>query len=108
MTIHTTSEKAMLDHALDYAARDWHVFPVPPGTKRSHKSKEHSGGRNWGNTNAPAEILKDFTRWPQANIGVMCGPESGVFVVEADTMAGHGVDGVGNLKALIEQHGGLA
>lgn len=107
MTAMLNRDTTMLDHVLDYAARGWHVFPVPPGTKKSHKSALHSGGRNWGNTNDPAEILRDWTRWPNANVGVMCGPESGVLVIEADTVEGHGVDGVANLKALIEQHGGL-
>ena len=93
--------------ALDYAARGWFVFPVPPGTKKSHKSAEHSGGRNWGATSDPEEIRRDWARWPDANVGIATGAASGFFVIEADTAAGHGVDGIAALAALIEAHGPL-
>ena len=91
--------------AQKYAERGWHVFPVPPGQKKSHKSAEHSGGRKWGATADPAEIASDWKQWPQANVGIVTGPTSGLFVIEADTEAGHGVDGIGNLIALIEKNG---
>lgn len=96
-----------VDAALEYAARGWAVFPVPPGTKKSHKSAEHSGGRRWGATTDRDEIARDWSRWPDANIGIACGPVSGLLVIEADTAEGHGVDGIGNLRALIEAHGPL-
>jgi hypothetical protein len=97
----------MLACALDYAARGWQVFPVPPGAKKGYKKAEDHCGRRWGNTCDPSEIAADWARWPHANIGVACGPGSGLFVIEADTPEGHGVDGVGNLAALIARHGGL-
>jgi len=93
--------------ALEYAARGWHVFPAPPGEKKSHKSAEYSGGREWGATTDPAEIARDWQRWPQANVGIVCGPKSGLLVIEADTEAAHGTDGIGNLAALIAQNGPL-
>lgn len=95
------------DAAQDYARRGWPVFPVPLGTKKSHKSAEYSGGRKWGATLDHAEIAADFTNWPDANVGIVTGPASGILVIEADTMDGHGVDGVANLAALVEAHGGL-
>ena len=91
--------------AQEYAAKNWHVFPVPPGQKKSHKSAEHSGGRAWGATTDAAEIARDWQRWPTANVGIVTGPKSGFFVVEADTSDGHGVDGIGNLEGLIAEHG---
>ncbi|MBO6776144.1 MAG: bifunctional DNA primase/polymerase [Marinibacterium sp.] len=90
--------------ALEYAARGWHVFPAPKGEKKSHKSAEHSGGRKWGATTDPCEIDRDWKQWPQANVGIVTGPKSGFFVIEADTEAGHGVDGIANLAELIETH----
>ena len=36
----------ILQAAQEYAALGWQVFPAPPGEKKSHKSAEHSGGRN--------------------------------------------------------------
>lgn len=93
--------------AQDYAARGWHVFPVPPGQKKSHKSAKYSNGREWGATADPAEIASDWQQWPQANVGIVTGPKSGLLVIEADTEAGHGVDGIANLSALIDQNGPL-
>lgn len=93
--------------AQEYAARGWHVFPVPPGQKKSHKSAKYSNGREWGATADPAEIARDWQQWPQANVGIVCGPKSGLLVIEADTEAGHGVDGIENLTALIDRSGAL-
>ncbi|WP_281968593.1 phage/plasmid primase, P4 family [Roseovarius nanhaiticus] len=93
--------------AQEYAARGWHVFPAPIGQKRSHKSAEYSNGRAWGATTDTAEIAQDWQRWPNANVGIVTGPKSGFFVIEADTLKGHGVDGISTLVALIEEHGPL-
>ena len=98
---------APVDGAFDLAARGWRVFPVPPGTKKSHKSAKRSGGRNWGNTTDPAEIKADWARWPKANVGIACGEESGLLVVEIDTIEGHGVDGIAEFQKLIDKHGPL-
>lgn len=91
--------------ALDYADRGWHVFPAPPGTKRSHKSAEHSDGRAWGATISPAEIKRDWNRWPSANVGITTGPASGIFVLDLDCK--NGVDGIQWLKDRIAEHGEL-
>ncbi|PZX44575.1 P4 family phage/plasmid primase-like protein [Roseinatronobacter thiooxidans] len=93
--------------AQEYAARGWHVFPVPVGKKESHKSAKFSNGRKWGATTDLQEIAQDWRQWPEANIGIVTGPKSGLLVIEADTEAGHSVDGIGNLAALIEQNGPL-
>lgn len=68
---------------------------------------EDHGGRRWGCTADANEISSDWARWPSANVGIACGPKSGIFVIEADTFEGHGVDGLGNLQRLIDRHGGL-
>ena len=91
-----TTSSEILRHALYFAEPNgWHVFPSPPGTKKSHKSAEYSDGRPWGATRDLDEIRRDFEQWPEANVGVVCGEISGIFVVEADTLAGHGKDGNG-------------
>jgi len=81
-TIRTDITKAqapqsVLDAALSYAARGWHVFPVPPGKKKSFKSAEFSNGRKWGATADAAQIRKDWRRWPDANVGIPCGSDNG-------------------------------
>src|SRR5215471_5165254 len=93
--------------ALAYAAHGWAVFPVPPGTKRSYKSAEHSDGRAWGMTREAAEIRADFTRWPDAGIGIPTGTINGIVIVEYDTVIGHGVDGAAALEDLQNRHGRL-
>jgi bifunctional DNA primase/polymerase-like protein len=65
--------KCRADVLCDYVSRGWSVFPVPPGTKKSYKSAERSGGRAWGMTRDPDEICRDFTRWPDAGIGIPTG-----------------------------------
>jgi hypothetical protein len=96
-----------LPAALSYAEKGWQVFPAPRGTKKSHKSAKYSNGTNWGATSDPAETRRDFAHWPNANIGIPAGIENGFFVVEADTIAGHGVDGIAALRALEAEYGPL-
>lgn len=93
--------------ALRYARRGWHVFPAPPGQKKSYKSAAMSGGRKWGKTRDEQEIREDWRRWPDANVGLPTGKDSGFWVLEADTHAAHGVDGIASLRALEEQRGPL-
>jgi Bifunctional DNA primase/polymerase, N-terminal len=93
--------------ALAYAAHGWAVFPVPPGTKRSYKSAEHSDGRAWGMTRNAEEIRRDFTLWPDAGIGIPTGAVNGIIVVETDTVEGHGIDGSNSLAQLETKHGAL-
>jgi hypothetical protein len=97
----------LLTFALEYATRGWWVFPLRFGVKISHKSAEHSDGRRWGMTTDPEEILLDAKRWPNANIGIAMGAETGAFVLETDTMEGHDVDGGASLAALEAEHGVL-
>jgi hypothetical protein len=51
----------------------------------------------------PATITKWWEMWPDANIGLLTGRESGVFVVDVDPRHG----GSDTLKALLEKHGQL-
>ena len=102
------SDPSVITHALTYAARGWHVFPAEfaEPNKKSHKAAEWSNGRAWGATTDEAEIRRDFGRWPDA-IGIVTGAISGIFVVEADTIEGHGVDGIASLQELEAKHGAL-
>lgn len=102
-----TYDTPMVEAVLAYAKRGWHVFPAPPGKKKSYKSADFSGGRRWGATTNAKEIKQGWTRWPNANVGIVTGPKSGIFVVEADTLRGHAVDGIASLQALECKHGEL-
>ncbi len=99
---------AILDAAIEYATtNNWSVFPAPPGTKKSYKSARHSGGSKWGMTRDAAAIREDWTRWPEANVGIPTGAVNGFFVIEADTPVGHGVDGIASMQGLQDLHGRL-
>jgi hypothetical protein len=101
-------KQGTLAAALNYAkSRSWYVFPVPPGTKKSHKDAEHSNGRPWGMTNDPDEIRQDFAQWPAAGIGIPTGPVNNIWVMEADTPKGHAVDGLASRKQLEATYGPL-
>jgi Bifunctional DNA primase/polymerase, N-terminal/Primase C terminal 2 (PriCT-2) len=96
-----------LTAALGYAKRGWAIFPVPPGTRKSQKSAKSSSRRLWGMTSDPVEIESDFRQWPDAGVGIPTGEVNSFFVVEADTLEGHNVDGLASLKALEAEHGQL-
>jgi Bifunctional DNA primase/polymerase, N-terminal/AAA domain/Primase C terminal 2 (PriCT-2) len=97
------------DAALAYAAEHgWRIFPAEfdGKIKKSYKSAAHSNGERWGQTKNPDVIRRDFARWSDA-IGVPTGIDNGIFIVETDTVAGHGVDGDAALKQLEAKHGKL-
>jgi putative DNA primase/helicase len=105
---HSQSAESILKAALDYATvRGWFVFPAPPGQKKSYKSAEHSNGNKWGMTKDANGIRQDWKRWPDANVGIVTGQVNGLFVVEADTPQGHGVDGIASLEQLEVKHSKL-
>jgi putative DNA primase/helicase len=93
--------------ALEYAARGWHVFPAPPGAKKSHVAGRFGNGHRWGATTDPALIGRYWRRHPDANVGIACGRASGLLVIECDTPEGHNVDGIAQMRDLIARHGPL-
>ena len=96
-----------LEAALGYAGSGFTVMPVDIATKRPHTAGKHSNGKRWGATRDPKQIQRNFRRWPNAAVGIPTGIENGFFVVEADTLEGHGVDGIANLQVLIDANGPL-
>jgi Bifunctional DNA primase/polymerase, N-terminal len=104
----TNELNSVLEHALYYAETlGWVVFPAPQGERKSHKSAKYSGGREWGKTKDPDEIRADFARWPDANVGIPTGSENRFWVLDVDSIAGHGVDGFASVAALEAEHGKL-
>jgi hypothetical protein len=96
--------EARLEYARLYG---WVSFPVPPGKKMSYKAGKHYGGRNWGMTKDPDEIRRDHQLWPDAGVGLPTGAVNNFIVIEADTLEGHDVDGIANLKKLEAELGPL-
>jgi hypothetical protein len=100
--------------AIFYAEeRGWKVFParMEGGKKYSYLSAAFApGGENWGMTNDPEQLRENFTepKWQhECGVGIPTGEVNGIFVVEADTVKGHGVDGLKSLAALEAKHGKL-
>jgi hypothetical protein len=96
----------ILAAALDHAGHGWAVFPARPDEKCSYKSAEYSNGARWGATSDPGEVRRDFTHWPNARIGILCGVNC-IVVIETDTVTGHGVDGAASLAQLEAKQGAL-
>lgn len=95
---------ACLEAAISYAGKGWHIFPVPPGEKKSYLSAKFSGGRRWGASNKERHVRRFFRKFPDANVGIATGAISGIFVFEVDTPKGHNVDGFASLEKLQAKH----
>ncbi|MCO5131198.1 MAG: bifunctional DNA primase/polymerase [Xanthobacteraceae bacterium] len=100
------TDTSVFNAAVHMAQAGWMIFPAPPGEKKSYKSIEFSGTL-WGATRDPDIVRDDFTRWPQARIGLLTGPDNNCFVLDVDTEEGHGVDGFASLALLETAHGSL-
>jgi hypothetical protein len=85
-------DRIVVQHLLD---RGFKVIPLPPASKATTLSDWPSKA-----TNNPLQIDEWLKRWPQANLGVVTGPASGVFVVDIDGDAGRE-----SLQVLEEKYG---
>ena len=99
-------ENPVAAHALAYAQRGLHVFPAPPGQKKSFKAAKNSPADASG-VRRPIQmrLRKISGNGPNANVGIVTGPKSGIFVVECDTPEGHDVDGIAALRQLEATYG---
>ncbi len=104
----------MAEKAAGYARRGWAVFPLhtpdSSGTcscKKGAKcgdSGKHPRTKNGLNDASadPAQVARWWSRWPEANIGIVCGAVSGLVVIDVD-----GPDGEESLEALAAELGPL-
>ena len=73
----------MKDAAIQYAAMGWYIFPLKPNSKQPVI-------KAW---NIKASINADqirywWSKWPDANIGILMGNKSGLFAVDIDPKNG--------------------
>jgi len=104
----------ILDAALGLRKKfGWKIFParMEGGKKYSWLSAEFAPGHeNWGMSDDVEQLRKNFgnRRWrDKCGVGVPTGAVNKIFVVDVDTVAGHGVDGIGALRKLEREHGKL-
>lgn len=93
--MNTSQHNPLLEAALSYAARGWHVFPCKP--------KDKAPATPNGVKDATTDKQRIKTWWakmPDANIGMACGDKSGVYVVDVDLSTT--VDGFEALKEFPE------
>ncbi|MCE5237147.1 phage/plasmid primase, P4 family [bacterium] len=77
------STRVFVETALAYAARGWPVFPLRPRAKRPQN--EHGVTEA---TTDPAQIRAWWGKWSLANVGIACGPTSGLLVLDVDDEEG--------------------
>ena len=105
--------KHLVEAALDYAARGWSVIPlhqvIREGCSCGKPSCDRSRGKHprtdHGVTDAstdPATIRGWWREWPSANVGIACGPASGLWMLGPD-----GEAGLAALKRLEQEKGKL-
>jgi hypothetical protein len=96
----------LLEAALDYAGRGWRVLPLHTPTTGGcscQKSDCYSIGKHprihngqIGASLDSSTINNWWARWPNANIGVATGPDSGVVVLDVDGAVGQVPEGAGD------------
>ena len=94
--------KPLMEFALDYARRGWHVFPCKP----SNKAPYIAGGLNSATTDP--DVIRDWwDQWPHAMIGVRTGQASGVWALDPDMPDKPGAaDGLANWRGLVARNSG--
>lgn len=101
-----------LDHALTYAGLGWPVFPLHTPQPDGSCSCRRDCGRDIGKHPRTLAGLSDATTdlavirgwwksWPDANIGIRCGADAGIVVIDIDTHH----DGWDHAERLEAEHG---
>jgi hypothetical protein len=92
----------------------WKIFPARMQGKKKYSWlwAGHAPGQdeNWGMSDDVEQLQKNFgnRRWrDRCGIGIPTGAINKIFVIEADTVVGHGVDGLAALRKLELQHSKL-
>ena len=85
----------ILNHALEYVARGWPVFPLhtprdggcscPKADCDKPGKHPRIQGGFYGGSSDPEQVRAWWARWPQANIGIPTGAPSGFLAIDVDT-----------------------
>ena len=82
-----TAQVPGVDLALNYLQRGWAVLPIEPGSKKPYVRWKPYQER------LPTEeqVTRWFSEWPDAGIGLVLGPVSGVLALDVDSEQAYGV-----------------
>lgn len=92
-----TEDSTMGDWALAYRRLGWQVLPLRPGTTATYFRYKDAGYQV--NLATEDEVRQWWTQWPDADIGLLLGPISGVFAIDCDTQDGY----IALLRELVEE-----
>lgn len=109
---------SLLEEALSYAKRGWHVLPVHGvadgrctcGDPACGSPGKHPRIVGWPTeASTDAEVIRGwFGRWPDSNVGIATGRGSGFWAVDVDApREGRPADGRATLASLESRHGRL-
>ena len=110
------SDTPLRDAALEYAARGWQVLPlhgIERGSCTCGKKDCQSPGKHPRTSHGlkdassdPETVSEWWQRWPEANIGVRTGEDSGLFVLDVDSQeAAEGLKGKIPPDAVVQSTG---
>ena len=112
-----THQENLLHCALAYAAKGWPVFPLHTirngkcscGNHKCKSPGKHprvkEGFKNA--TTDETQIKQWWSKWPDANIGIRTGKESGLFVLDIDNKDDPDKNGIKSMAKLSEMSGNL-
>lgn len=114
-TDHGQSKNTRLKSALYYAKKGWRVLPLHrpiDGGCSCGKQKCSSPGKHPRTPQGVKDATTDLSqikawwhKWPDANVGIATGPESGLVVLDVDVDLQKGTDGEASLRELEANHG---
>ncbi|GJM17473.1 MAG: hypothetical protein DHS20C13_28000 [Thermodesulfobacteriota bacterium] len=82
--VHNADQLSLRDAALLYASRGWRVLPITENAKSPPLINKWQIQA----TDDTSQIKKWWDKWPDANIGIATGRETGIFVVDIDPKNG--------------------
>src|SRR3974390_1546273 len=109
-----STSNPMLDAALSYAARGWHVLPLHSCQEGrcSCGKTECNAGKHSRTRHGVAEATNDgrksrswWRRWPDANVAIATGAASGLVVIDLDNK--NGKAGEASFRTMADQHKGV-
>ena len=94
---------SMLEHALDYLARGWSIFPIEAGGKEPLIPSWQPLQKRLP---TKEQVEAWWTRWPDAGIAIVTGKVSGMVVVDVDPQHGGSAEGLPAARMVAKTGGG--